>query len=99
MLGTWPFVGREDELELIARVMQRGGHQAIVLTGRAGVGKSRLAAEAVAAAQSRGWAMVRVIATAAAASIPFGALGHLLPPSEGCPAGAPSLSCSDGGAG
>jgi DNA-binding CsgD family transcriptional regulator len=56
----------------VSEGLERGG---CVIAGVAGVGKSRLAAEA---AMSHGAPVVRVVATTAAASIPFGAFGHLL---------------------
>ena len=46
-----------------------------VVAGAAGVGKSRLAAEAVGERPS-----IRVLATQAAAAVPYGAFAHLLPP-------------------
>jgi DNA-binding CsgD family transcriptional regulator len=87
-MGTaWPLVGRQEELELIARVMEGHECEGVVLAGASGVGKSRLAAEAMSVARDRGWATVGAIATRAAASIPFGALAHLLP--------APGVSSGD----
>jgi hypothetical protein len=65
-------VGRRDELTFVSEALERGG---CVIAGVAGVGKSRLAAEA---AMSHGAPVVRVVATTAAASIPFGAFGHLV---------------------
>lgn len=62
--------------------LERGG---CVIGGAAGVGKSRLAAEV--AVQHRG-PVVRVVATAAAASIPFGAFAHLLAGMASGPQGA-----------
>ncbi len=52
-----------------------------VVAGRAGVGKSRLATDA-AGALGRERTLVRVVATAAAGKIPFGAVSHLLPGSS-----------------
>ena len=46
-----------------------------VIAGAAGVGKSRLAAEAA----GTGGEVLHVLATASAATVPFGALSHLLP--------------------
>jgi DNA-binding CsgD family transcriptional regulator len=51
----------------------------VVLAGLAGVGKTRLAREALAQAERAGCAVVWVIATRAAGSIPFGAFAHLIP--------------------
>ncbi|MCW2898576.1 MAG: LuxR family transcriptional regulator [Streptosporangiaceae bacterium] len=49
----------------------------VAVAGPAGVGKSRLAAEALSALEQ--FTVVRVEATTAAAQIPFGAFAHLLP--------------------
>lgn len=57
----------------MAAGLARGG---CVVAGAAGVGKTRLAAEAVARSRA---ATVHVLATASAAALPFGAFGHLLP--------------------
>jgi hypothetical protein len=69
----WPFEGRAAQLAAIRSALSTGG---AVVAGPAGVGKSRLAAEAVAGASD----LVRVLATAAASDIPLGAMTHLLPP-------------------
>lgn len=50
----------------------------VVLVGPAGVGKTRLATESLAIAVRIGFATARVLATRAAASVPFGALAQLL---------------------
>jgi DNA-binding CsgD family transcriptional regulator len=75
----WPLVGRHAELETLAVALgdTRAG---VVLAGAAGVGKTRLAREALARAEAAGSEVEWVAATRAAASIPFGAVSHLLPP-------------------
>jgi DNA-binding CsgD family transcriptional regulator len=76
---SWPLVGRQAELEALAAavgVAQPGG---VVLAGAAGVGKTRLAKEALARAAAGGRDAEWVAATRAAASIPFGAVSQLLP--------------------
>ncbi|TMR12902.1 hypothetical protein ETD86_31685 [Nonomuraea turkmeniaca] len=70
----WPLVGREPQLARIGRILERRG--SVVLTGPAGVGKSRLAATA---ASLGGHAVLQVSATEAARSLPLGALATLLP--------------------
>jgi DNA-binding NarL/FixJ family response regulator len=77
--GSWPFVGRERELQQIADARAIEGCPGVVLYGSAGVGKSRLAREALARAEGRGAAIEWVQATRAAASIPLGAFAALLP--------------------
>lgn len=48
----------------------------IVIAGRAGVGKTRLAREAVEAAEQRGWLVRSVAGTAAAQQVPLGAFAQ-----------------------
>jgi DNA-binding CsgD family transcriptional regulator len=74
----WPLVGRREELALCDRALSTPGTSGVVLTGAAGVGKTRLAREVVAAAEGSGCVSRSAVATQAAASIPFGALAHLL---------------------
>lgn len=47
MMGLWPFTARATELERVARALKDRSSRGLVLSGAAGVGKSRLAAEAV----------------------------------------------------
>jgi len=76
----WALVGREDELGLIARCRDRGDG-AVVVTGPPGVGKSRLAREALARFRRLGAQTRWVQATRSAASVPLGAFAGLLPDS------------------
>jgi DNA-binding CsgD family transcriptional regulator len=78
VIGEFPLVGRERELDLMVRAIT-SGTGAFILAGPAGVGKSRLAAEAARAAARLGHATAQVIATRAAASIPFGPFAAFLP--------------------
>ena len=79
VVRKWPLVGRDEELGLIAATMHGGSAGGMVLAGAAGVGKSRLAAQAVQLASSEGWRTYRAVATKDAARIPFGAVAHLIP--------------------
>ena len=63
MADKWPLVGRRDELESIAKALAEGSVHALVLAGSEGVGKTRLATEALALARERGVATARVMAT------------------------------------
>jgi DNA-binding CsgD family transcriptional regulator len=91
--GEFPLVGRETELDRIVRVMDGAAPRAFVLAGPAGVGKTRLAAEAAKVAASSGHATAHVIATRSAASIPFGPFAAFLPDSENLRAGLLGLLC------
>ena len=44
-LRRWPIVGRRSELEVFERALGSGEHAGLVIHGRAGVGKTRLADE------------------------------------------------------
>ncbi|MFJ9563708.1 LuxR C-terminal-related transcriptional regulator [Streptomyces fuscichromogenes] len=68
----WPFTGRADELELVRR-SSVAGRQGVVVTGPAGIGKTRLITEAV-----RGTDCVRVTGTPETSALPFAAFAHLL---------------------
>jgi len=59
-----------------------GQHNCIVLRGPAGVGKSRLADECLAAAEAAGARVGRATAAAAISDLPLAALAHLLPPAS-----------------
>ena len=75
----WPLIGRDRELGLIAEVLGRSDSTGVVLVGEAGVGKTRLATEAIRLGDASGFATERVVASRAASAIPFGALAPLLP--------------------
>ena len=51
---TWPLTGRSKEMRLIEAAISDPGVPGIVICGAAGVGKSRIAREALDAAASRG---------------------------------------------
>jgi DNA-binding CsgD family transcriptional regulator/tetratricopeptide (TPR) repeat protein len=79
---AWPLVGRRAELQALKRDLLDSTDGGVVLAGMAGVGKTRLAREALAQARRAGRETVWVGATRSAASIPFGAVSHLLPAGE-----------------
>ncbi|WP_371670902.1 LuxR C-terminal-related transcriptional regulator [Streptomyces sp. NBC_00289] len=79
-VSQWPLTGRDGELEAFAAAWADRRCQGVVIFGPAGVGKSRLAEECLARAVHDGWKGSRASASAAAASVPLGAIAHLLPP-------------------
>ncbi|MEO7803833.1 MAG: LuxR C-terminal-related transcriptional regulator [Actinomycetota bacterium] len=82
MPSGWPLVGRREELQFVIDALASDTTSGVVLAGDAGVGKTRLASEAVELAQQKGMFTYWIAATRSAATIPFGALASLLPPSE-----------------
>lgn len=83
MLTSWPLVGRSRELAHLAEMLAGGDRFAMVLAGRAGVGKTRLASEWLTIAEAQNRATARVKAGQGAARLPFGALAPLLPGATG----------------
>jgi DNA-binding NarL/FixJ family response regulator len=83
VLTSWPLVGRAQELERVSELLHGGACRGVVFAGAAGVGKTRLAREALAAARAVGFAGDWAVGTHSAASIPFGALSHLVPADRG----------------
>ncbi|KAA1424992.1 AAA family ATPase [Mumia zhuanghuii] len=77
MERPWPLTGRDEELRRVAAAI-RPGAAGIVVAGPAGLGKTRLAREAVAAAQGRGTTVLWAHGSAAARPFPLGAFAGLL---------------------
>ena len=78
MAGDWPLIGRTTELQRVRGLLAKGSG-GVVLSGPAGVGKTRLATECLGFAPEYGFSTIRITATRAAASVPFGAFAALLP--------------------
>ena len=76
-LNRWPLVGRDDELELATSALE--ACNCVVLTGAAGVGKTRLAREVLARVATDHDRTEWVAATQSAATVPLGAVAHLVP--------------------
>ncbi|HKV22757.1 MAG TPA: LuxR family transcriptional regulator, partial [Mycobacterium sp.] len=85
MRDTWPLMGRDEEAGVIAELLAAGDYGGVALAGRAGVGKSRLAQEAVAAAAESGWSVRHVVATATGRSVPLCAFAHWVDDPDGAP--------------
>lgn len=77
MERLWPLTGRDAELRRVAAAI-RPGAAGVVLAGRAGVGKTRLAREAAADAAARGSAVVWAQGSAAVRPLPLGAFAGML---------------------
>ena len=78
MVGGWPLVGRNEELGVVLEHLARCDSRGVVIAGALGVGKTRLAREAI-ASLDRDFSIEWAAATPASTSIPFGAFAHLLP--------------------
>ena len=79
MVANWPLIGRREELLIIDRTLGDGQFCGLLLAGAPGVGKTRLAREALTAAEAAGCFTRWAAASRALAAIPFGALADLLP--------------------
>ncbi len=76
----WPLLGRDDELALLWSSFDDPRVAGVLVTGSAGMGKSRLATEALARVAARGAATARATGHTEAQSVPLACLAHLLPP-------------------
>src|SRR3954467_13809455 len=73
-MDTWPFTGRDDELQAAVEAVGRRG--CLVIAGAPGVGKSRLARELLARVGGAGAGSGFVAATASSRDIPLAALAR-----------------------
>src|ERR1700753_156615 len=71
---AWPLTGRSKEQRLIEGAIFASDLAGVVLCGAAGVGKSRIAREALSSAGSRGCEVRGIVGTSSARSIRLGAL-------------------------
>ena len=78
--GSWPFVGRRRHVDDIWALATDSACGGVLLTGEAGVGKTRLADEVLAELRAEGWSTLRAVATPAGRTTPFGAVAHAIPP-------------------
>ncbi|MEL6981640.1 MAG: ATP-binding protein, partial [Actinomycetota bacterium] len=77
--GQGPLIWREAELTRLRQMADDPAVGAVLLTGPAGVGKSRLAEGLAADLVADGWRGVGLAATDGGARIPYGALSELIP--------------------
>ena len=79
MPERWALVGRDVELAKIATALSDPGVGGVILFGPAGVGKTRLAREAVELAVAEGAVARSARATPSTSEVPFAALNPLVP--------------------
>src|SRR5215472_10753824 len=94
-LEAWPVIGRRSELELFERTLALGEQTGLLIHGRAGVGKTRLADECRDLAAALGHPTERVVGTRTAALLPLGAVVGLLAGGFGRPG--PEVQAHRGG--
>jgi len=85
MPSTWPLTGRAEEMSVVTELIRGAGFGGIAIAGRAGVGKSRLAREAISAATASGWAVRQVAATATGRPLPLGTFAPWTDDFDGAP--------------
>src|SRR4051812_6163998 len=79
MVRRWPLTARSDQLEQLGAWYGEGHLGGAVLSGPAGVGKTRLAEEVLALATAAERPIARAVGHPTTRAIPLGALAHLLP--------------------
>jgi tetratricopeptide (TPR) repeat protein len=84
-LLRWPIVGRRSELEVFERALSLTECAGLVIHGRAGVGKTRLADECREQAAAGGHPTERVVGSRTTALLPLGAVASLLSSGLGRP--------------
>jgi DNA-binding NarL/FixJ family response regulator len=80
-MAEWPLYGRDREIAHMTQLLEDPAGRGLVLSGPAGVGKSRLGLECMRIAVEHDWAVTRVPATYATRNLPLGAV-ILAGPSE-----------------
>lgn len=86
MERQWPLIGRDDELRRVAVAIRRGA-AGIVVAGQAGVGKTRLAREALDLVHASAARVLWAQGSSSARPLPLGAFAGLLDIPPGDPAG------------
>ena len=77
-----PLVGRDVQRRAVIDELVAGDRGGVVIAGPAGVGKSRLADEALAEASDCGFEVETLYATISTSTVPFGVFAQLLPRSR-----------------
>jgi len=76
--GLWPLVGRNASLEQAAAALLSRRTSLVVLSGDAGVGKTRLASELAESLEKEGWRVNRLVASSSLSAVPLAALVPIL---------------------
>jgi hypothetical protein len=76
---AWPLTGRSEEMRIIDAAVSTPDCSGIVVCGAAGVGKSRIAREALSIAAKRGCDFRWAVGTSAARALPLGAFAAWAP--------------------
>lgn len=79
--GLWPLIGRDAELDAVRRALV-AGKAGVVLAGEPGLGKTRLAREAVRQAEHRDLVSYWLTTSKAGRRIQLGAFAHMITPSK-----------------
>ncbi|WFE24095.1 LuxR C-terminal-related transcriptional regulator [Solwaraspora sp. WMMD937] len=77
-MGLWSFVGRSEELDRLFAAATDGG-RGLILSGSAGIGKSRLLREVVGRLPTETYAVWFASGSVSAAGLPFAGLAQVLP--------------------
>jgi len=85
MVRQWPIVGRGPELAVFERALSSGEDAGLLIHGRVGVGKTRLADECRQLAAAAGHPTERVAGSQTTALVPLGAVAVLLDDGLGRP--------------
>ncbi|WP_234834672.1 helix-turn-helix transcriptional regulator [Mycolicibacterium stellerae] len=76
---SWPLIGRTEEMRAVDAAISAAEASGAVISGAEGVGKSRLAREALAAAEARGCQTRVTAGTSSARAVPLGAFSAWAP--------------------
>ncbi len=79
MRFAWPLTGRSEETRIIDAAISSSDLSGIVVCGAAGVGKSRIAREALSTAAKRGCDVKWAVGTSSARALPLGAFAAWTP--------------------
>ncbi|WP_326555250.1 LuxR C-terminal-related transcriptional regulator [Micromonospora sp. NBC_01813] len=77
-MGLWSFVGRAEEFDRLSAAATGGG-RGLILSGSAGIGKSRLLREVVDRLPTETYAVWSASGSVSAAGLPFAGLAQVLP--------------------